>query len=158
MEAKQKTVNTQLKLGEHYLCELSGCNQALLFTSDDAIAVFLHAIRASGLTVLAESAHKFAPHGFSAYTLLAESHASVHAWPEYGYCAIDVFTCNLQLDLDPLFQRLQRDFGAHQMALKRVDRNAQWQGRGARHPVPGLAGSRVSHLWSLARPVVAHCD
>jgi S-adenosylmethionine decarboxylase proenzyme len=129
-----RTVNTPLKLGEHYLLELSLCDQTLLYDASRAIAAFCHAIHASGLTVLAESSHRFAPHGFSAYTLLAESHASVHAWPEYGYCAIDVFTCNLQLDLAPLFRRLQHDFGARKITLKRMDRNALWDGQAAPHP------------------------
>jgi S-adenosylmethionine decarboxylase len=149
-------VNTHLRLGEHYLCELSACDQTLMYASEHAIATFFRAIRESGLTVLAESSHKFAPHGFSAYTLLAESHASVHAWPEYGYCAIDVFTCNLHLDLKPLFRRLEQDFGAGKVEIKLIARNAEWNGQSLRPPVPAL--TRVSHLWSLARPVEVRCE
>ena len=149
-------MNTQLKLGEHYLCELSQCDTVLLHDADSAIEVFFHAIHASGLTVLAESSHKFAPHGFSAFTLLAESHASVHAWPEYGYCAIDVFTCNLRLDLEPLFRRLQQDFRAANMKLELVDRSARWDGPIADRPGPAEVVENAQ--WSPALPAEVFYD
>ncbi len=148
-------MNTWLKLGEHYLFELSDCDQTRLYDADASIARFFQAIRDSGLTVMAESSYKFAPHGFSAYTLLAESHASVHAWPEHGYCAIDVFTCNLHLDLNPLFERLQQDFGAQAATLTRFSRAARPQpkrptalerlGRAGLCPRPGGPAPEAYH-------------
>ena len=38
--------------------------------------------------------HKFNPHGVTAIVLIAESHLSVHTWPEHGYAALDIFTCS----------------------------------------------------------------
>lgn len=118
-------MNTSLQLGEHLICDLSGCNREILFDSDRSYALFSSAVRESGLTVLDEGYYKFSPHGFTCFLLLSESHASVHAWPEHGYCAIDVFTCNLGMDLTPLIERLKTDFGAESCSLRRVDRNAQ---------------------------------
>jgi S-adenosylmethionine decarboxylase len=57
--------------------------------------------------------------------LLAESHASLHAWPEHGYCAIDVFTCNLHLDIQPVVQKLQSMFGCERITVRTVDRIAE---------------------------------
>jgi S-adenosylmethionine decarboxylase len=49
---------------------------------------------AAGATVLASNLHDFGEgHGVTGVVLLAESHISVHTWPEYGYAAIDVFMC-----------------------------------------------------------------
>lgn len=118
-------MNTSLQLGEHLICDLSGCNREILFDSDRSYALFSSAVRESGLTVLDEGFYKFSPHGFTCFLLLSESHASVHAWPEHGYCAIDVFTCNLGMDLTPLIERLKTDFGAQDCNLRRVHRNAQ---------------------------------
>lgn len=118
-------MNTSLQLGEHLICDLSGCNREILFDSDRSYALFSNAVRESGLTVLDEGFYKFSPHGFTCFLLLSESHASVHAWPEHGYCAIDVFTCNLGMDLTPLIERMKTDFGAESCNLRRVDRNAQ---------------------------------
>ena len=47
----------------------------------------------SGLHVISSSFHQFEPQGVSAVYLLSESHLSVHTWPEYGYVALDIFTC-----------------------------------------------------------------
>jgi S-adenosylmethionine/arginine decarboxylase-like enzyme len=57
--------------------------------------------------------------------LLAESHASLHAWPEYDYCAIDLFTCAIGKDMMPLIQRIKEAFGAHNFALRKIDREAE---------------------------------
>lgn len=118
-------MDTSLQLGEHLICDLSGCNRELLMDSDRAYALFSSAVRESGLTVLDEGFYKFSPYGFTGFLLLSESHASLHAWPEHGYCAIDVFTCNLSLDLSGLIERLKTDLEAESYTLRRVRRDAQ---------------------------------
>jgi S-adenosylmethionine decarboxylase len=117
-------MNTSLRLGEHYIGDLSGCNQELLMDSERSYAVFAAAVRASGLTVLDEGFYKFSPYGFTCFLLLSESHASIHAWPEHGYCAIDLFTCNLAMDLTPLVENLKAAFGAESFTLRRLDRSS----------------------------------
>jgi len=117
-------MNTSLQLGEHLICDLSGCDREILFDSERSYALFSSAVRESGLTVLDEGFYKFSPYGFTCFLLLSESHASVHAWPEHGYCAIDLFTCNLTLDLTALVERLKTDFGAESYSLRRLERHA----------------------------------
>lgn len=117
-------MNTTLRLGEHYICDLSGCSNEILLDSERSYALFSRAVRESGLTVVDEGFYKFSPHGFTCFLLLAESHASLHAWPEYGYCAIDLFTCNLGMDLTPLVENIKAAFGAQSYTLRRIDRDA----------------------------------
>jgi len=59
---------------------------------------FLDAIEASGATLLHIHLHRFSPQGVSGVAVLAESHISVHTWPESRYGAFDVFMCG---DADP---------------------------------------------------------
>ena len=118
-------MNGLLKLGEHFVCDLSDCDRDLLLDSEHARELFTQAVRESGLTIVSEGFYKFSPHGFTCFLLLAESHASLHAWPEYGYCAIDVFTCNLHLDINPLVQKLQEQFGCERITVRAVDRVAE---------------------------------
>jgi S-adenosylmethionine decarboxylase len=92
-------VNANLKLGEHYIFDLSDCDRNVLMDSERAYSLFAQAVRDSGLTVVDEGFYKFSPHGFTCFLLLAESHASLHAWPEHNYCAIDLFTCAHQRSL-----------------------------------------------------------
>jgi S-adenosylmethionine decarboxylase len=117
-------VNASLKLGEHYICDLSNCNREVLLNSERAYALFSKAVRDSGLTVVDEGFYKFSPHGFTCFLLLAESHASLHAWPEYGYCAIDLFTCAIGKDLIPVIQEIKQAFGADNFSLRKLDRDA----------------------------------
>ena len=117
-------MNATLKLGEHFIFDLSNCNHEILMDSERAYSLFAQAVRESGLTVVDEGFYKFSPHGFTCFLLLAESHASLHAWPEYGYCAIDLFTCAIGMDMMPLLQRLKEAFGADDFALRKLDREA----------------------------------
>lgn len=117
--------NDLLQLGEHYICDLSGCDTALLFDPKRAMALFTQAVRKSGLTIVDEGYYEFSPHGFTCFLLLAESHASLHAWPEYHYCAIDLFTCNVQLDTRPLINMLKDLFGCRHAAIQKIHRLAQ---------------------------------
>lgn len=121
-------MNTTLQLGEHYICDLSGCSAEILLDSERAYALFSRAVRESGLTVVDEGFYKFSPHGFTCFLLLAESHASLHAWPEYGYCAIDLFTCNLGMDMTPLVENIKTVFGAQSYTLRLIERDAVVQG------------------------------
>ena len=47
----------------------------------------------AGATLLNLITHQFQPQGVTGLALLAESHISIHTWPEAGYAAVDVFTC-----------------------------------------------------------------
>jgi S-adenosylmethionine decarboxylase len=122
MEVK---VDATLKLGEHYIVDLSNCNREILHDSGKLYSLFIRVIRKSGLTVVDEGFYKFSPHGFTCFLLLAESHASMHAWPEYGYVAIDLFSCALDKDLLPVIQKIKDALGAESFALRKLDREAE---------------------------------
>ena len=47
----------------------------------------------AGATVVEKAFHQFNPHGVSGVVIVAESHLFIHTWPEYGYAAVDIFTC-----------------------------------------------------------------
>jgi len=53
----------------------------------------LAAAKESGATILGESFHQFSPQGVSGVIIIAESHLTVHTWPEHGYAGADIFTC-----------------------------------------------------------------
>ena len=122
-------MNATLKLGEHYIFDLSNCDQEVLMDSERAYSLFANAVRSSGLTVVDEGFYKFSPHGFTCFLLLSESHASLHAWPEYGYCAIDLFTCAIGKDLLPLIQDIKNALGADNFTLRKLDRDAEIETR-----------------------------
>jgi S-adenosylmethionine decarboxylase len=80
-------------LGKHLLIELNDCNRKLLNDLEAIREIMLAAAIGSGATVLGESFHQFSPQGVSGVIIIAESHLTIHTWPEHGYAAADIFTC-----------------------------------------------------------------
>lgn len=83
-------------LGTHLLLELAGCDPRLLDSTEEVRDALLRAATRAKATVLGNSFHRFSPQGVSGVVVIAESHLSIHTWPEYGYAAVDVFTCGDQ--------------------------------------------------------------
>jgi S-adenosylmethionine decarboxylase len=80
-------------VGKHCILELYGCSSARL--NDEAFLrdTITTAAKRAGATLLNLITHRFEPQGVTGLALLAESHISIHTWPESGYAAVDVFTC-----------------------------------------------------------------
>ncbi len=80
-------------LGTHLLIDLKECNPELLNNVSYIKAAMVGAAEAAGATVLGDSFHKFEPVGVTGVVVVSESHLCIHTWPEYGYAAVDIFTC-----------------------------------------------------------------
>ncbi len=72
--------------------DLYGC-EADLNDEDFLLAALESAAVEVGATVVKRIAQRFSPQGISAILLLAETHLSIHTWPENGYAAVDIFIC-----------------------------------------------------------------
>ena len=81
------------KLGTHLLLELWEIDQQRLNDADWVRDTLLKAARQANTTVVSQTFHRFAPQGVSGVVVIAESHISIHTWPELGYAAVDIFTC-----------------------------------------------------------------
>ena len=82
--------------GKHLLIDLYGCgNHSSL---EDIQGVMVDACKATGATVLFAHLHPFEGGGVSGAIILAESHMSIHTWPENNFVALDIFVCG---DCDP---------------------------------------------------------
>jgi len=80
-------------LGRHLLLELKVCNSKVLNDLKKVQEIMVSAAKEAKATIVEISFHKFSPFGISGVVVIAESHISIHTWPEYGYAAIDIFTC-----------------------------------------------------------------
>jgi S-adenosylmethionine decarboxylase len=85
-------------LGRHLLVELHDCDREALNDLDLIREAMLKAAVDCGAVVLGESFHRFSPQGVSGVVVIAESHISIHTWPEHGYAAADVFTCGTSVN------------------------------------------------------------
>ena len=84
--------------------------------------ILVEAVKLSNATIVQPVFHQFSPHGISGVVVIAESHFSIHTWPEYGYCAVDLFTCGEQLDTDRSLQFLKEHFQADSMSVVEIKR------------------------------------
>jgi S-adenosylmethionine decarboxylase len=80
-------------LGSHLLVELRDCNPDILGSIDRVQDIMVSAAKEAEATIVNVSFHGFNPYGISGMVIIAESHLSIHTWPEYGYAAVDIFTC-----------------------------------------------------------------
>ncbi len=83
-------------LGKHLLIE--AWKMKNLNRSDVIRKTLKEIIKATGATLLDLKVHKFDPQGISGIAVIAESHITIHTWPEFSYAAIDIFTCGTRVN------------------------------------------------------------
>lgn len=97
-------------LGRHLLAEFTGCDRDRLADLEFIRERMLAAAEACGATVVTHSFHHFAPLGVSGVVIISESHLAIHTWPEYGFAAVDLFTCGSTVEPDRGVAVLQEAF------------------------------------------------
>ncbi len=80
-------------LGTHLLIELRDCDPEILKNLEKVRKILVSAAKEAKATIINNSFHEFNPFGISGVVVIAESHLTIHTWPEYGYAAVDIFTC-----------------------------------------------------------------
>ncbi len=101
-------------LGRQLIIEAWGCNAAI--NEPDAVRrVIIQAVDAIGATLLELSVRKFHPRGVTGFAVLAESHLSVHSWPEHSYLTADVFTCGHTTKLNAAIAVFKQSFEPEHM-------------------------------------------
>lgn len=99
-------------LGRHILVEFYNCKEEVL---KDPILIEKYMNEAaiiSNATIVQSVFHHFNPYGVSGAVIISESHLAIHTWPEYGYAAVDVFTCGDTINPWIAFKHLEEVFGA----------------------------------------------
>lgn len=103
-------------VGTHLLADFFGSQ------NDDSVLYITktlkEAVKKSGATLLFIKTHKFYPQGVSAFALIAESHVSIHSWPEFKYIAIDVFTCGNKINLSKIIEVFEKRFKPKKVKVK----------------------------------------
>lgn len=120
------------RLGTHFLLEMAGCDSQRLDDAEWISATMLQAARAANTTILGSSFHKFSPQGVSGVIVIAESHLSIHTWPELGYAAVDVFTCGDRAMPQLACQHLLEHFHPEHYELREMARGLPERARQVR--------------------------
>ena len=116
-------------LGRHILVEFYGCSKKKLNDLRFIQQAMTGAAEYAKATVVDDVFHKFNPHGVSGVVVIAESHLAIHTWPEYGYAAVDLFTCGEEVDPWDCFFYLNREFEAASNTTMELKRGLLDKGR-----------------------------
>ncbi len=108
---------------KHLLLELYGCDCEKLNDESFLRCILNRAAKLANATVLHLISNKFEPQGVTAIALLAESHISIHTWPESNYSAVDIFTCGQNMLPELASQYLIVSLVAQEHSLRVINRN-----------------------------------
>jgi len=108
--------------GDHYLVDLYDCDEALIGAAKPTQEALLSAATRCGSTIIEYHFHQFSPHGVSGVILIAESHISVHTWPESRFVAVDIFTSGEVMQPEMAIRILEEAFSAGRVDVMKVTR------------------------------------
>lgn len=109
-------------LGRQILVEFYDCDRDVLNQTEAIREALLEGVRRSGATIVSDSFHTFNPHGVSGVIVIAESHVTIHTWPEHGYAAVDIFTCGETIDPWVIQKHLETRFIANNVSSMELKR------------------------------------
>ena len=116
------------RIGREIIADLKGCDPRVIDDVQLLKRLVQEAIRTTNHHLLDITARKFQPIGVTVLGLLAESHISLHTYPELNYVAIDIFTCGKNRP-EPILEYLQEKFGAKEIYWEYIRRGVmrQWK-------------------------------
>ncbi len=120
IESSEK--NFHENAGRHCILEIYECDQAKLNDEAFVRTTITSSVKIAGATLINLVTHSFKPQGVTGLALLAESHISIHTWPDIGYAAIDVFTCGNHTMPESACEFLSKEFAAKKCSLKSIVR------------------------------------
>jgi len=124
-------------LGKHVIAELYDCDNEIINNEELVESIMLEAVDISGATTIKPVFHKFSPHGVSGVVVVSESHFAIHTWPEYGYCALDIFTCGDLINNQKALSYLKEKFGSTRISVTEMTRGILDLGVDLRHKPVG---------------------
>ena len=109
-------------LGRHLLLELFDCDLDAISNLEAVKGALVEAAKRAQATIVDVVFHEFNPFGVSGVVVIAESHLSIHTWPEYRYAAVDVFSCGDVLQPEVAVNYLVEQFGAERTSVVEMQR------------------------------------
>ena len=127
-----------LALGRHLILEMWGCKN--LNSVEIAERALRDMVDALGMHLLDLKVYPFTPIGVTGIAIVAESHLVIHTWPEFGYAAVDVFTCGARSEPEAAVSVLRGHFAPDRVQAMEMTRGQLAAGR----PAGGRSRARAS--------------
>lgn len=81
-------------IGRHTTADFYGCRREVLNDMEQLQNLVSLAVNAANLKMLSFQSYQFAPEGITVLALLTDGHLGIHTYPEVGFAAVDIFTCD----------------------------------------------------------------
>lgn len=111
-----------MSVGRHAIIDVYECKidkiDDLKFIKD----MLVESAKEANLHIVDQIFHKFSPIGISGVLILAESHLTIHTWPEYNFAAIDVFTCGTKFDPKEVCEIIAKRLKSSKYEIKEIKR------------------------------------
>ncbi|MDH5448114.1 MAG: adenosylmethionine decarboxylase [Candidatus Bathyarchaeota archaeon] len=114
----------KLKQIRELLVDLYGC-KADLDNVEFLIYVLEIAAQEMGSKIIKTTSHKFSPEGTTVIIILAETHISIHTWPEHKYAALDIFICSEEIDPEMGWQAVKDALQPSSFEIRRITRKIE---------------------------------
>jgi S-adenosylmethionine decarboxylase len=111
-----------LTVGKHFIVELSECSLEVLNDLSKVKEILSQAAVNANTEVKELAFHHFYPQGVSGVVVIAESHISIHTWPENGYAALDIYTCGDKADPRVACDYIAKEFNAKTIHMTEINR------------------------------------
>ena len=115
-------------MAEQLIVDLYGCTPGLLDDPAFVQSAARSAVQNIGAEIVEECLHRFEPIGISYIAVITTSHFSIHTWPEYGYAAVDIFSCSAGVP-EMTAQAFGDAFGASQCLIRRIERDLKGESK-----------------------------
>lgn len=109
-------------LGRHILVEYYDGDKEIFSSPEKIEKIMNEAAKKANATVVESVFHHFNPYGVSGAVVIKESHLTIHTWPEYGYAAVDIFTCGDSVNPWDAFKYLEKQFKAKKYETSEIPR------------------------------------
>jgi S-adenosylmethionine decarboxylase len=107
-------------IGRHIILEMWGCqNLDSVETAEQALRQMVDAL---DVNLLDLKVYPFSPVGVTGMAIVSESHLVIHTWPEYGYAAVDVFTCGAAREPEDAMAVLRRLYAPERVTAMEINR------------------------------------
>lgn len=110
------------RLGKQLIVDFYGCDSAVLDDVEGLKRTLVESAIVANSTVVNSIFHHYSPYGVSGVVVIVESDITIHTWPEYGYAAIDIFTCGEEMDPWKAYEHLKTNLGAGRAEAREVTR------------------------------------
>ncbi|RMG48737.1 MAG: adenosylmethionine decarboxylase [Acidobacteria bacterium] len=125
-----------MSIGIHVLGELYGIDRQTLSYVENIEPRIWKVVQECHLNVLTSAFHQFQPVGVTGFFLLAESHLSLHTWPEKSCLALDVFSCGSAEQAVRAFDAIVRELAPTEVDRRILDRGRLWTSRAVSSSAP----------------------